>query len=267
MTKPMLGQPMILWMLERASRINADTLVVAMPNTLECERVLLPLVQRHGHQGFLYNGDENDVLSRYATTAAILPDIDLDDTIIRLTGDCTLIDRDLTDEILEDYKNGNWHYVALAKEWPDGLDIEMFPMWLLIEVNDKAEKSYEREHVTPWIWNNDKFNTFEYPCPFDLSDHKWSVDTDEDFKVIEQVLRYTLMQYGPDFDWFDVYCTLIKRVELLNHVTSTPRNTAFIEQMFLEEGIEPHGNWNEIRYGKKERVNVSDVLQQGDSAC
>lgn len=250
----MVGQPMILWMLDRASRIDADTLTVAMPDTEGSRTVLGPLVERHGHHAFIYEGDPNDVLKRYVAAIRAL-DIGHDDIVIRLTGDCPLIDPDLIDSVITFFKESQYDYIALAKEWPDGLDVEVMFSWLLTQADRESKKKYEGEHVTPWIWNNPKISMFEWECPFDLSSHRWSVDTKEDFLHIEDLMRYTLMQYGPYFDWFHVYCTLMKFPEsILSHVTSIPRNASFVHQYANEEGIDNPPDWNTIRYGKEEKI-------------
>lgn len=256
----MMHQPMLLWMLDRACRIDADTITVAMPSTDKDKKFLAPMVSCHGYRGFMYDGPENDVLSRFAGAVATLPEVDMDDTVVRLTGDCPLLDPDVVNQALQVYYNEECHYISMAAQWPDGLDFEAFPVWLLMDTHANAKKVYEREHVTPYIWNNNDFVLRSFECPFDLSQHKWSVDEASEFGVVESLLGILMQRHGRLFDWFDVYSVICEREEFYDFFTSRQRNVSFVRQMAEEDGFAPTEDWNQIRYGK-DAYNVPDVSQ------
>ena len=76
------------------------------------------------------------------------------DIVLRITGDCPLIDYELVDEIIEEFQKGEFDYIGNSIDGqkltvPDGFDIEIFKSNLLFKASDKALLLSEREHVTP----------------------------------------------------------------------------------------------------------------------
>jgi glutamate-1-semialdehyde 2,1-aminomutase len=140
-------------------------------------------------KGFeVFRGDEEDVLSRYYQTAKIYnPQI-----IVRITGDCPLIDYQIVDEIIKVYKNGNYDYVSntIKPTFPDGLDVEVFSIRALELANKEAKTSYEREHVTPFIKNNNFLKSVNYKNKKDYSSERWTVDNPEDLVVLKNIINY-----------------------------------------------------------------------------
>ncbi|WDV46143.1 glycosyltransferase family protein [Clostridiaceae bacterium M8S5] len=133
-------------------------------------------------------GSEEDVLSRYYY-AAKENDLDI---IVRITSDCPLIDPKVTDELIDYYLNSNFDIVTNAgadlskRTYPRGLDTEVFSFLALEEAFDKACEKYQREHVTPFIYENCK-NTYHYMNPVDYSRYRLTLDTKEDLKLIEEI--------------------------------------------------------------------------------
>ena len=76
----------------------------------------------------VYEGSENDVLSRYIETAT-QTDADI---IVRVTGDCPLIDPKLVDDCVNKIIDSNLDYVSncnnVEKPLPDGFDVVVFTM-------------------------------------------------------------------------------------------------------------------------------------------
>jgi spore coat polysaccharide biosynthesis protein SpsF (cytidylyltransferase family) len=102
-----------------------------------------------------YFGSADDLLDRYFN-AARNNNIDL---IVRVTGDCPLIQGWLIDEMLIEYlKNGsnsfmgNNDLVSVAP-YPNGTDVEIFPYWMLADAHLTTQSSFDREHVTPFMYS------------------------------------------------------------------------------------------------------------------
>ena len=67
-----------------------------------------------------------------------------------------------------------------------------------------ATESYDREHVTPYIYRNpDRFRCADLVQPTDESRLRWTVDTPEDFAFVERVYA-ALYPRKPDFTSDDV---------------------------------------------------------------
>lgn len=138
-----------------------------------------------------YRGSEEDVLSRYFYTALEYNA----DTIIRITSDCPLLDSDVSSKMLEIYLNNEYKIVSNAssnpvnRTFPRGLDTEIFSFQLLEKAYKNANKKYQREHVTPYLYENEK-NIFFYKNKVDYSNHRWTLDTIEDYKMISEVYNF-----------------------------------------------------------------------------
>lgn len=263
--KEMNGQAMILWQLDRLSECrNIDNLVIATTNSKK-NQLLQSKLKNHGYSAFACPVSlSEDVLKRYTecfhwiiAQLGLLKTVE-EHCIVRVTGDCPIIDPQVIDDIILYFEEGNLDYCALSQHWPDGLDVEVFKAQLLIDTNYQAKDQYEREHVTPYIWMNAQeigWRLDTYPCPFDLSDHNWSVDDDDDFWFIEQCQEITMRRYGIHYGWRDFYNTLRLNLSWIRAATRKPRNEAFMKQIGVD------GEWSDFRYEKDNSNAVSDVSE------
>ena len=135
-----------------------------------------------------FRGEENDVLSRYYH-AARENQLDI---IVRITADCPLIDPYVIDEIIRVFKASNYNIVTNAvaditeRTFPRGLDTEVFSKESLNEAFFNARESYQREHVTPYIYKCFK-NTHIFKNSINYSNHRWTLDTTEDLALIKEI--------------------------------------------------------------------------------
>src|SRR6266404_2327957 len=145
--RPVAGVPLIELLLSRLSRAKrVDQIVLATPEDVRNE----PLVAHARKLGFaVYQGSEKDVLDRYYHAASVHKP----DAVVRITGDCPLVDPALVDALIGDYENGGADYVSntLAPTYPDGLDVEVFSFAALERAWKEADTAFDREHVTPYI--------------------------------------------------------------------------------------------------------------------
>lgn len=136
----------------------------------------------------VFRGSEDDVLSRYyyASKENIL------DIVVRITSDCPLIDPEIIDAVVSSYKNGDYDIATNAgidvdqRTFPRGLDLEVFSFEVLKETFRNAKQKYHREHVSPHIYENSK-KIFVYKNDVDYSKHRWTLDLDDDLKLIEEI--------------------------------------------------------------------------------
>ena len=121
--------------------------------------------------------DENDVLARYMHYARLHEA----DVIVRLTGDCPLLDPNVSALVLKRFMQGGVAYatnVYPKRTWPDGLDTEVFHVRALSSADECAKNPYDREHVTPWIYRHRLGANVELPV--DWSWVRLTVDTPQD---------------------------------------------------------------------------------------
>jgi glutamate-1-semialdehyde 2,1-aminomutase len=192
------GQPLIEVLLRRLSLAKRiDKIVVAIPAS-EDNDVLSRTVRDIGFD--VFRGEERDVLSRYYQAARqYTPNL-----VVRVTGDCPLIDPQLVDLVVDLCKSAGAEFGSNTKPptYPDGLDVEVFSYEALVRANKEAVELFDREHVTPFIVRTAKGEIVNVTNDHDLSTERWTVDHPEDLVVIRSIIE----RFHPDitFSWMDV---------------------------------------------------------------
>lgn len=137
-----------------------------------------------------FRGSEEDVLGRYYHAAKQFES----EIVVRITSDCPLVDYEILDKMLivfiEKYNKGNIDFLSntdvVEATFPRGFDIEIFTFKALEKTFLEANKKYQREHVTPYIYENpDKFKLHGFANDVNNSNYRLTVDTIEDFNVIK----------------------------------------------------------------------------------
>ena len=193
--KQIMGVPMIELLLARLDCATEVNKIVVATSEDTCNNLLTDHVSALGY--FCYRGSENDVLDRYFQAAKIAAA----DVVVRITGDCPLIDPSLVDEAISRFKDAGVDYLSnsLPPSYPDGLDIEVFTFEALERAALEAEKNSEREHVTLYLREPGKFRQVLISNGEDLSALRWTVDELADFEVVTNVFAH----FAPDihFTW------------------------------------------------------------------
>lgn len=192
------GKPMIELLLTRLSKAGAvDEIVVATSVDHKNDK-LQNVVESLGY--VCYRGSEHDVLDRYYQAAKE----SRADVIVRITGDCPLVDAELVDQCIGRYYGSAVDYFSNVSppSYPDGLDIEVFSFNSLQRAHIEASSKFDKEHVTPYIRNSDTFSKASIQHITDLSSQRWSVDEPEDLVVVTNVFEY----FSPNifFNWHQV---------------------------------------------------------------
>ena len=192
------GTPMIELLLKRLARSKElDGIVVATSH----DPVNEPLVEHVNRLGFdCEKGSESDVLQRYVQVARAHKA----EVVVRITGDCPLVDAQLVDNCICDFRQSEVDYLTntLPPSYPDGLDIEVVTLQALESALERADEKHDREHVTPYIRRSDAFSKKNVKYHHDLSYHRRTVDVAEDLDVIEWV--YGQFRPNVHFSWEEV---------------------------------------------------------------
>jgi spore coat polysaccharide biosynthesis protein SpsF len=210
--KEVLGKPLLQYELERLFRIpSLNDLVVATTENAS-DNPVAELASACG--AGLFRGSEEDVLARYYGAAREANA----DVVVRFTADCPLIDPVVSEKVIRHYLDHaeSFEYVSntLVRSFPRGLDTEVFSFSGLDTAFHEAVAPAEREHVTPFLYRNpDRFRLGNVVHGEDLSHHRWTVDTQEDFELIRLLLE-ALYPEKPDFILGDVLSVFKKIPEL-----------------------------------------------------
>jgi glutamate-1-semialdehyde aminotransferase/spore coat polysaccharide biosynthesis protein SpsF (cytidylyltransferase family) len=181
----------------------------------------LPLVNHVESLGYkVFSGDENNVLDRYFYAAKLFKA----DAIVRITGDCPLVDSALVDEVISGFIDSSADYASNREPatYPDGLDVEVISIKALEEAQENAQDDFQKEHVTPYIIDSKAYNKFYLKNSEDLSAERWTVDEAEDFTVVQNIFNY----FHPEifFSWMDVIKLRKKNPELFTENQRLIRN-------------------------------------------
>lgn len=186
--KEVSGMPILWHVVNRLSYSKLiDEIIIATTDLAEDDRVQ-DFCERNNI--LFYRGSSEDVLSRYYETASKFEA----GAIIRITSDCPVIDPVIIDRMLEYYLkenlSGSMDYLnnVMPRTFPRGLDTEIFSFRALALAHHDAKQFYEREHVTPYIYNHPEIFTLKsFTSEKDHSAYRWTVDTQEDFLLIEKI--------------------------------------------------------------------------------
>jgi spore coat polysaccharide biosynthesis protein SpsF len=194
------GKPMLERLMERLRRVHQSHSIVVATTTNTQDEPIVALCKSMDVN--YYRGSEHDVLSRYFETASLQNC----DAIVRITSDCPLIDPTLIDEAIHTYTHGDIDYVSnmLPPTWPYGMAIEVFSFDSLRDAYAQAQEPSEREHVTPFIYRRPtQYRLHNIVHQPDLSQHRWTVDTPEDYALVSQLFKAT-HQKNPYFGLTDL---------------------------------------------------------------
>lgn len=192
------GTPMIDFLLSRLSQSKrVDEIVVASPDT-PGDQALVDHVRALGFGCAV--GSENDVLDRFMT-ASLGRDADI---LVRITGDCPLVDPGIVDLTIERFLEADVDYLSNTVDptYPDGLDVEVFSADAFARAHRESTTTHDREHVTPYLKDGTRYRVGRLQNDEDLSGLRWTVDEPDDLRVIDRVVQH----FAPrtDFQWREV---------------------------------------------------------------
>jgi glutamate-1-semialdehyde 2,1-aminomutase len=227
---PICGVPMIELLLDRlANAQELDQIIVA---TTEDKRNN-PLIQHVKNIGYACEqGSENDVLDRFVCAAHKHQA----DIVVRITGDCPLLDPVIIDNMIVMFKNGKYDYITNSNPptFPDGLDAEVMSFYCLEEAHKNSFLHSEREHVTPYLRAHpEKYRLGNYASNIDLSHMRWTVDEPEDFEFVSLV--YHNLYSGNDIFSTEQILALLKERQGFQEINSRFERNEGYKKSFRED--------------------------------
>ena len=185
--KDINGHTMLWHVVQRAKAVNGIHDVVVATSDKTEDTVVAAACKKLDVACF--RGSETDVLDRYYKAASFF----CADAIVRLTGDCPLLDVAVIDEVIAAFVVGDYDYVSNRMEltYPDGLDTEIFSFPSLEKAWHESLLPSEREHVTPYIYTHPEiFALGNVRYKEDLSALRWTVDEEQDLEFARNVFSY-----------------------------------------------------------------------------
>ena len=223
--KPILNKPMLLHQIERLHYSRFIDKIVVATSVDNSDDIIEKMCLDNKIE--VFRGDLDNVLDRFYQCAKLYRA----EYIVRLTGDCPLIDWQLIDEMIQYFREGNFDFVETSLKFPDGLDAEVMTMNALTKSKNNATLPSEIEHVTQYIVNNSReFDNGIFESSQDLSHLRWTVDEPEDFIFVEKIFQ-SLYKKKQKFLMGDIL-TLLQQKPELNKINSRfTRNEGLVKSL------------------------------------
>jgi len=203
------GETVLARVVQRLRRATLiDCIVVATTNRPSDDVIVR---ECNSLQVACLRGSETDVLDRYWQAAQWFGA----EVIVRVTSDCPLIDPELADETIRAFLRQPFDYAsnALERTYPRGLDTEVFTIAALKRAWREANKPYEREHVTPYIYEHPElFRLLSIRAERDYSAYRWTLDTPEDMQLMKAI--YARFADRDNFGWREILALMEREPEL-----------------------------------------------------
>lgn len=186
---PLAGKPLILRMYERVTFAkNAGEIVIAITED-ETDKQLVKLCEQNKLN--VFRGHSLDLLDRHYKAAKE----NNAEIVIKIPSDCPMIDPEIIDKAILYYINNKEIFDFVSNlhppTYPDGNDVEIMSFTTLENAWINAKKDFEREHTTPYIWEDpDKFRignvVWETGLDHSMT-HRFTIDYKEDYEFIKRI--------------------------------------------------------------------------------
>jgi spore coat polysaccharide biosynthesis protein SpsF len=201
--KPAGGRTMLERMVERVRQAKAVDQVVVATTTDPSDEALVRACRRYNVK--VFRGSLPDVLDRYYQAAKLHQA----EIIVRLTGDCPLIDPHLIDDVVNALIIKQVDFACnrlpppFTRTYPIGLDVEACTFSALENAWRNADQKHEREHVLPYLYAKPgRFKVLQLNAPEDLGHLRLTLDTPEDLVLLRRIYRH--FKGRNNFSWLEV---------------------------------------------------------------
>ncbi len=211
------GKEMILHLVGRVAKSKLISGFIVATTLDSTDDSLVELLEKENIPFF--RGELDDVLSRFAAIGEKIQPTH----IVRITGDCPLVDPSIIDLAVQTALLEKYDYVSTDSSYPDGFDVEVFTLSALVEANLRATEPFDREHVTPYIKRNSQ--KIKYLTINPSYEHmRVTLDEPEDLVVIKNII-----------DHFGVESSF-EMVDVVKYLESNPRLMEINSRFARNEG-------------------------------
>lgn len=181
------GKPLIWHVVDRLAHAKTiDKIVIATTTNAKDDKIEAWCKENNVP---VFRGSEDDVLNRYYSASVAYPS----DIVVRITADDPFKEPAVIDAVVSKLINEGYDHVTnnFPPSWPEGLDCEAFTFAALKESEETTHDSFEREHVTQYIYHNpDKFKIGNVASDVNLSGYRWTIDKEVDYEMVKAVYAH-----------------------------------------------------------------------------
>lgn len=180
------GVPLLERVLRRLLRSTECDRFAVATSTAPGDDAIVAIAAKAGVE--VVRGPLDDVLERYRLAADALDA----DAIVRVTGDCPLLDAAVVDRVAQLFAESGVEYASNVHPptFPDGLDVEVLSRSALEQAALDAHEPRDREHVTLYVARHpERFTHASVVSDVDRSAMRWTVDYPDDLEFVRAVFR------------------------------------------------------------------------------
>ena len=178
-------ETILSFLLKQITNCKSLKTVVVATTELDEDDVIVDFLKSYDVE--IFRGNSENVLDRFYHCAKKFKF----STIVRLTADNPLIDPQIVNDSIQKYSNSDCDYLtnSIDRTFPNGTEVEIFSFNALETAWKFAKKKSEREHVTPYFYNNpNKFKIYHFKQKQDQSKFRYSIDRKEDYLLVLKIL-------------------------------------------------------------------------------
>ncbi len=207
------GQPALTRLVRRLRRATLLDDIVLATTTSPADDALAAWAAAEGVA--VHRGSEEDVLLRVVEAQRAMGS----ELVVEVTGDCTLIDPEVIDWGVGIFLANRCDVAANVVEltFPMGVDVQVFPLALLEEVERTVSDPTVREHVSLHFYENqDRYRVLHLVAPARWRGPglRFQLDYPEDLEFIREVYRRLEPRYGDAFGTPEILALLAEEPRL-----------------------------------------------------
>ncbi|MEM5947693.1 acylneuraminate cytidylyltransferase [Spirochaetia bacterium 38H-sp] len=184
-----MGKTLIAHAMSALKCVDADAHVLL--TDFESANYFFDIASLEGFE--IFAGSKEDVLDRFVSAARAYDA----DTIVRATGDNPLVSSVVANMSLLAHKRMDNDY-TVYKDIPIGTGVEVVKRDALEYAHKHSRRSYDREHVTPFLYANPEIFRLAYldpPSELSFPDARVTVDTFDDYVRVYNIFSHLYEGY------------------------------------------------------------------------
>lgn len=212
---PLAGKTLLERMIERVQWSELAGKIIVATTEEKSDDVIQEICEKNNFR--IYRGSTEDLLDRHYQAAKLFNA----DAVVKIPSDCPLIDFRIIDKVIDYFIKNSEKFDFVSNlhpaTYPDGNDVEIMHFSVLENAWKNATRKLEREHTTPYIWENpDKFRIgnveWETGLNYSMS-YRFTIDYPEDYEFIRRVYD-ELYHKNPKFSLTDILKLLEEKPEI-----------------------------------------------------
>lgn len=230
--KEIVGRPMLWHIINRVEKSKyINKIIVATTKDKKDDQIEEFAIK---YNIGIYRGSENDIVDRFYNAAKNY-NVDI---IVRIWGDCPLIDPAIIDKTMKEFLSNQADYANnfYPPTFPFGMNVEVYTFKTLEKIWKDTNDRFYREYPFEYIYENQiSLKTIFVKNDIDLSHIHWTVDYIEDFIVVTKIYK-KLYKKNKVFHMADILNVIKKNSELRSINEGLKRNIEYYKELNKTHG-------------------------------